>query len=61
MARGDHPERTPFYGACLMAAGFLACWPASSIHIRWLAILIYLLAAISAVVGSVMTFRDYSS
>jgi fumarate reductase subunit D len=33
---------------------------ASSIHILWLSIVIYGLAAIAAVVGFVMTFRDYS-
>jgi ribose/xylose/arabinose/galactoside ABC-type transport system permease subunit len=60
MGRGDHPQRTPFYGVCLMSGGFLACWLASTIRIRWLAIAIYVLAGIAAVIGGVMTFRDYS-
>jgi hypothetical protein len=60
MARGDHPQRTPFYGVCLLAASFLSCWLAASIHILWLSILIYVLAAIAAGIGFVMTFRDYS-
>ena len=36
MARGEHPQRTPFYGACLMAAAFLLCWPASTVDVVWL-------------------------
>jgi hypothetical protein len=44
MARGDHPQR----------------WLASSIHTAWLSIAIYVLAAVAAIVGFVMTFRDYS-
>ena len=60
MARGDHPQRTPFYGVCLQSAAFLSCLLAASIHIRWLSILIYVLAAIAAGIGFVMTFRDYS-
>lgn len=60
MARGDHPQRTPFYGVCLLSGAFLSCGLASSIHILWLAIAIYVLAALAAVVGFVMTFRDYS-
>jgi CHASE2 domain-containing sensor protein len=59
MARGDHPQRTPFYGVCLSGA-FLACWLASSIRILWLSIASYVLAALAAVVGFVMTFRNYS-
>jgi hypothetical protein len=60
MARGDHPQRTPFYGVCLLSCAFLSCWLASSIHILWLSIAIYVLAAVAAVIGFVMTFRDYS-
>jgi hypothetical protein len=60
MARGDHPQRTPFYGVCLLSGAFLSCWLASSIHILWLSITIYALAAIAAVIGFIMTFRDYS-
>jgi Flp pilus assembly protein TadB len=60
MARGDHPQRTPFYFVCLLSGAFLSCWLASSIHILWLSIGIYVVAAIAAIVGFVMTFRDYS-
>jgi hypothetical protein len=60
MARGDHPQRIPFYGVCLLRLAFLSCWLASSIHILWLSIAIYVLVAIPAIIGFIMTFRDYS-
>ena len=60
MARDDHPRRTPFDGVSLLSGAFSSCWLASSIHILWLSIAIYLLAAIAVGVGFVMTFRDYS-
>ena len=53
MARGDHPQRTPFYGVRLLSG-----WLASSIHILWFSITIYVLAVIAAVFGFVMSFRD---
>jgi hypothetical protein len=60
MARGDHPQRTPFYGVCLLSGAFLSCWLASSISILWLSIVVYVVAAVAAVAGFIMTFRDYS-
>ncbi|MGJ6122447.1 hypothetical protein QN239_07715 [Mycolicibacterium sp. Y3] len=59
MARGEHPQRTPFYGACLLLAAFLSCWLAASVHIAWVSALIYAAAAVAACVGVVMTLRDY--
>ncbi|MCG7593071.1 hypothetical protein ACXYX3_20945 [Mycobacterium sp. C3-094] len=59
MARGEHPQRTVFYGACLVAAAFLSCWVAASVHITWVSTLIYIAAAVAACVGAVMTLRDY--
>lgn len=58
----DNPPAlsTPFYGVSLLSGAFLSCRLASSIHILWLSIAIYVLAAIGAAVGFVMTFRDYS-
>lgn len=61
MARGAHPQRTPFYGVCLLSGAFLLCWLGVSIHNAWLSIAIYVLAAVAGGVGFVMTFRDYSS
>jgi hypothetical protein len=59
VARGDHPKRTVFYGVCLMAFAFLAIWPAASVHSTWLSVLIYVVAVIAGLVGSVMALRDY--
>lgn len=61
MGRGDHPQRTPFYGVLLLMGALGACWVASSIHTGWLSIIIFLLAGVVAALGFVLTFRDYSS
>ncbi|VEG51673.1 Uncharacterised protein [Mycolicibacterium aurum] len=58
MARGDHPERIPFYGAVLSVAAFISCWGASLITATWVAALIYGAAATAAGVGFVMTLRQ---
>ena len=60
MARGDHPKRTPFYGALMLFGAFMACGLASSIDITWVSIVIYVVAVIVAFAGFLMTFRDYS-
>ena len=61
MARGDHPERTPGYGVLLIFAALLLFWLGSSVvHILWLSIALYVVGIISAGIGWVMTFRDYS-
>lgn len=60
MARGEHPQRTPFYGVCLLSAAFLSCWLAASVSATWLSITIYVVAAVVAWIGFLMTFRDYS-
>jgi hypothetical protein len=59
MARGDHPQRTPFYGVLLLMGAYLSLWLASSIHILWLTIAICVVAAVAAAMGFIMTFRDY--
>jgi hypothetical protein len=58
MARGDHPERTPFYGVCLLAGAFLTLWLASSLSSLWLSIVIGGLAVVASGFGFLMTFRD---
>jgi len=59
MARGEHPQRTPFYGVCLLMLAYGACWLASITHPVWASALIYVGAAAVAMVGFVMTFPDY--
>jgi hypothetical protein len=44
----------------LLSGALVWCWAALSIHVMWLSITIYVLAAVAAVIGFVMTFRDYS-
>ncbi|KAA0020172.1 hypothetical protein FOY51_21490 [Antrihabitans cavernicola] len=60
MARGDHPKRTPFYGACLMILAFLSIWPAATVDELWLSICLYVFAVVAGLAGCLMTFRDYS-
>jgi hypothetical protein len=59
MALGDHPMRTPVYGALLivgaMVGGTLA-WQGGLP--TWLRNCLMVLALIAAVAGSLMTFRD---
>jgi hypothetical protein len=57
---GDHPERIPFFGVCLLSAAFLSLWLASSVAAPWLAITIGVLAVLAAGAGFVMTFKDLS-
>jgi hypothetical protein len=59
MARGDHPRRTPFYAVRLLMLAFGACAVASSTRPAWASAVIYTGAAAVAMVGFVMTFRDY--
>jgi hypothetical protein len=59
MARGEHPQRTPFYGVCLLFVAFGACGLASITHPTWVAAVIWVAAVAIALCGFVMTFRDY--
>ena len=60
MARGDHPMRTPFYGVLLIVAAMVVSTLASVTGPTWLRVVVYILAAPAALVGFVMTFRDYN-
>ncbi|HEY2166605.1 MAG TPA: hypothetical protein VGH01_05540 [Jatrophihabitantaceae bacterium] len=62
MKRGEHPQRTPFYGALLMIAGMLigvavTAWshPAAAVRATFL-----VFALIVAIIGFGMTMRDNS-
>lgn len=59
VARGEHPQRTPFYGVCLLIAAFGMCVLASMAQPVWVSALIWIGAAAVAMVGFVMSFRDY--
>jgi len=60
MARGDHPERTPFYGALLVIAAMLAglavqVWTHPPLAVR---VVVLVLALVAAIVGTGLTLRD---
>jgi hypothetical protein len=60
MARGDHPMRTPFYGALLIVAAMLAgtavtAWTHPSALVRGI---VLGLALVVALIGFGLTFRD---
>jgi UDP-N-acetylmuramyl pentapeptide phosphotransferase/UDP-N-acetylglucosamine-1-phosphate transferase len=61
MARGDHPMRTPVYGALLIIAamvGSVVVWEGT--EARWLRAALLVVALIGALAGWLMTFRDLS-
>jgi uncharacterized membrane protein YbaN (DUF454 family) len=60
MARGEHPERTPVYGAALIVAAMLAglavqVWSAPPLTVR---VVVLAVALAAAIVGIGMTLRD---
>ena len=60
VARGDHPMRTPFYGVLLVVTAMLGATLVSAAGPTWLRVVVYVLAVPAALIGFVMTFRDYS-
>ena len=61
MARGDHPMRTPVYGALLIVGamiGSIAVW--QGLPTGWLRGALLVLALVTAIAGWLMTFRDLS-
>lgn len=60
VARGDHPERTPVYGAALIVAAMLSglavqVWTHPPFAIK---VVVLVAALIAAIVGVGMTLRD---
>lgn len=63
MARGDHPMRTPVYGALLIAAAMVGATlvvAGSDGLPGWLRVVLLVLALLTVVTGWLMTFRDLS-
>ena len=61
MALGDHPRRTPLYGALMIAAAMIVAtllWQSSLVD--WLRTTLLILCLPLAITGWVMTFRDLS-
>ncbi|QDQ96300.1 hypothetical protein [Tomitella fengzijianii] len=61
MARGDHPQRTPFYGIAMMigvmVVGTLVATSGASQAVR---VPVYVVLFIIGILGAALTFRDYS-
>ena len=60
MARGDHPERTPVYGAGLIVAAMLSglavqVWTHPPLAVR---VIVLVAALVAAIIGVGMTLRD---
>jgi UDP-N-acetylmuramyl pentapeptide phosphotransferase/UDP-N-acetylglucosamine-1-phosphate transferase len=60
VARGEHPERTPVYGGALMVGAMVVATVVTAVGVpAWVRIAVYLVALVAALVGFVLTFRDY--
>ncbi|TSE00317.1 hypothetical protein FOS14_07765 [Skermania sp. ID1734] len=61
MARGEHPQRTPFYGALMMVAAWISSGLATAYDapaaVRYT---IYGISVPVVAIGFLMTFRDLS-
>lgn len=60
MARGEHPQRTAFYGVVLIAAALIGATIATYHGPTWLRWTVYSAALPAALIGSVMSLRDLS-
>ncbi len=61
MARGDHPQRTPFYGVAMMigvmVVGAIVYTADVAAAVR---IPVYVVLFVVGILGAALTFRDYS-
>ncbi|WP_169813246.1 hypothetical protein [Nocardia jejuensis] len=57
---GAHPQRTPFYGVLLLITFMIAGLWARDLPWLWLRVVVFAGLVVMAVIGFVMTFRDYS-
>ncbi|WP_068278708.1 hypothetical protein [Aldersonia kunmingensis] len=61
MGRGDHPQRTPLYGAVMMIAAFVTASLTAAVEMPIAAHgVIIVTAALVGLAGFLMTFRDLS-
>ena len=61
MAIGEHPQRTPFYGIALIVSVMVAATVVTMAPVPTAArVVVYLIAAVVAVVGGALTLRDLS-
>jgi UDP-N-acetylmuramyl pentapeptide phosphotransferase/UDP-N-acetylglucosamine-1-phosphate transferase len=55
----QHPQRTPVYGGVLIITAMIVATVVTAAP-DWLRIPVWVLCLIAALVGTVMTFRDWS-
>ncbi len=61
MKLGKHPQRTPLYGVLLnLAVYYSAYFVYTEPRPVWVQIAFWVVAVPLAIVGTIMTFRDYS-
>lgn len=61
MAIGEHPQRTPLYGAALLVGVMVAATVVSMAGApTGLRIAVYVLGALAVIVGGALTLRDLS-
>jgi hypothetical protein len=60
MGRGDHPMRTPVYGGGLIVGAMVVATVVTSVGVPGaVRVAVYLVCLVAALVGIVLTFRDY--
>ncbi|WP_169815465.1 hypothetical protein [Nocardia yamanashiensis] len=57
---GRHPKRTPFYGVLMLLTVMITGLWVRDLTVTWLRITLFIVLFAVALVGFVMTFRDYS-
>lgn len=60
VARGEHPQRTAFYGVVVIAAALIGSTIATYHGPAWVRWVVYAVALPAALVGVVMSLRDLS-
>jgi ABC-type phosphate transport system permease subunit len=61
LGRGEHPERTPVYGGALMVGAMVVSTVVTLVAVPvGVRVGVYLVSLVAALVGFVLTFRDYS-
>lgn len=57
---GRHPKRTPFYGVLMLLTVMITGLWVRDLTVAWLRVTLFAVLFVVALVGFVMTFRDYS-
>ncbi|WP_182348873.1 hypothetical protein [Tomitella gaofuii] len=61
MARGDHPQRTPFYGIAMMIGVMVVGAVVATADVgKAVQVPVYVVLFVVGIIGAALTFRDYS-